>query len=532
MTFSNLPAFARPLIAGAALSLAAAIPAFGQVTAFKQAVAEAASSSEALSEFYRTTNYEAIWTGKDDKARRRAFVKALASVDAHGLPSSRYSAEMVRELLKSAKSSRDLGRVEVELSQMFLQYAQDLQSGVLDGTRLIEGIKRKPSRRDGTAQLVAFSKSAPNAYFKSLAPKSPEYKRLMAEKQRLERLLGAGGWGEGVPKGKLEPGDSGAKVVALRNRLIAMGYMKRSPSQSYDSKLQKAVQAFQIDHGLLADGVAGDATIAALNVPVQTRLEQVIVAMERERWLGDERGQRHILVNITDFHARIMENGQVAFKTRSVVGANTSDRRTPEFSDIMEHMVINPTWNVPRSIATKEYLPMLKKNPQAVSHLRITDARGQLVDRANTDFTQYSTRNFPFDIKQPPSRGNALGLVKFMFPNRHNIYLHDTPHKSLFGREARAFSHGCIRLNDPFDFAYELLSKQTANPQSFFAERLNTGRETTVPLEKQVPVHIIYRTAFTEPKGRVQFRTDIYGRDAKLFDALSEAGVVLRAVRS
>lgn len=531
----TLPMFARrarPMLAGLIALIALAFPAAAQVTAFKQAVAETASSDDGLAEFYRTTNYQALWTGKDDGARRRAFVKALQSVDAHGLPSARYSDDMVRNLLKSAKSTRDLGRVEVEMSRMFLAYAQDLQSGVLNGARLIDGIKRKPQRRDRAAQLVAFSKSSPAAYLRALAPKSPEYKRLMAEKQRLERLLGKGGWGETVAKGKLEPGDSGARVVALRNRLISMGYMKRSASQSYDAKLQKAVQAFQIDHGLLADGVAGDATIKAVNVPVDRRLKQVIVAMERERWLGDARGQRHVLVNITDYHARIMENGKVAFKTRSVVGANTHDRRTPEFSDVMEHMVINPTWNVPRSIATKEYLPMLKKNPNAVRHLRITDRRGQLVDRAETDFTQYTTGNFPFDIKQPPSRGNALGLVKFMFPNRHNIYLHDTPQKALFAREARAFSHGCIRLNDPFDFAYELLSKQTADPESFFKAKLNTGRETTVPLEKSLPVHIIYRTAFTQAKGRVQFRNDVYGRDAKLFDALSAAGVALRAVRS
>jgi murein L,D-transpeptidase YcbB/YkuD len=278
--------------------------------------------------------------------------------------------------------------------------------------------------------------------------------------------------------------------------------------------------------------VAGDSTLSEINQPVQARLQSIIVAMERERWVGADRGKRHVLVNIADFHARIMENGKVAFKTRSVVGKNTGDRRTPEFSDVMEHMVINPTWNVPRSIATKEYLPLLKKNPNAVSHLRLINSRGQVVSRDSVDFSQFTTRNFPFDIKQPPSNNNALGLVKFMFPNKYNIYLHDTPAKSLFSRESRAFSHGCVRLNDPFDFAYELLSKQEANPEAYFQNILATRRETTVPLETPLPVHLIYRTAMTEAKGKVQFRRDVYGRDGQIFKALANAGVVLRAVQS
>ena len=242
-------------------------------------------------------------------------------------------------------------------------------------------------------------------------------------------------------------------------------------------------------------------------------------------------GKRHVWANITEFHARIVDDGKITFQTRSVVGKNTSDRRTPEFSDVMEHMVINPTWNVPRSIATKEYLPLLQENPYAVGNLRLVDARGRTVSRDGIDFSQFNEVNFPFDMKEPPNRGNALGLVKFMFPNRYNIYLHDTPAKRLFGRETRAFSHGCVRLNDPFDFAYALLKKQTRSPEAFFQERLSTGRETVVELEKHVPVHIVYRTAFTQAKGNVQFRRDVYGRDAKIWRALENAGVSLRAVQ-
>ncbi len=508
-----------------------AVPAQAEVTAFKQAVAEGAARDKALSEFYKSRNYKAIWTSKSDKTRRRAFLKALKGAGDHGLPIVRYDPKQLEQMFRTAKSPRDLGRVEVEASRMFLQYAQDIQSGVLTPGRVDDGIKRKAPRRDRLAQLVAFSKSTPRAYFKALTPKSPEYTRLMAEKLRLERLVGKGGWGPQVPGKALKPGASGGAVVALRNRLVAMKYMKRSASQTYDASLQKAVQLFQQDHGLTADGVAGGGTLAEINQPAEKRLQQVIVAMERERWMNTTRGKRHVLVNITDFHAEIIENGKVAFKTRSVVGKNTHDRRTPEFSDVMEHMVINPTWNVPRSIATKEYLPLLKRNPNAVGHLRLVDSRGRVVSRGAVDFTQYNERTFPFNLKEPPSQGNALGLVKFMFPNPHNIYLHDTPAKSLFSREARAFSHGCVRLRDPFDFAYALLSKQERDPQGFFKSKLSTGRETVVQLAQPLPVHIIYRTATTQAKGRTQFRRDVYGRDAKIFNELSRAGVVLRSVR-
>lgn len=268
-----------------------------------------------------------------------------------------------------------------------------------------------------------------------------------------------------------------------------------------------------------------------LNKSVQQRLQSIIVAMERERWVNQERGKRHVLVNIPDFTAKIIDGGKVTFQTRSVVGANQDDRPTPEFSDVMEFMVINPSWYVPRSIVTKEYLPALKRNRNAVRHIEITDSRGRKVNRGAVNFAQYNEKTFPFAMRQPPSKGNALGLVKFMFPNVHNIYLHDTPAKNLFGREVRAYSHGCVRLADPFDFAYALLAKQEAQPEKYFQSVLATGRETRVDLKAPVPVHLIYRTAFTTAKGHTQYRRDIYGRDAKIWNALSNAGVALRAVQ-
>ena len=328
----------------------------------------------------------------------------------------------------------------------------------------------------------------------------------------------------------LKPGQSGNAVVILRNRLQTMGYLKRSSAQTYDAAMQSAVQQFQLSRGLNPDGVAGPGTITEINRPIESHLQAVMVAMERERWMNRPRGKRHVWVNLTDFSAAIIDNGKETFKTRSVIGKDQSDRRSPEFSDVMEYMVINPTWNVPRSIATKEYLPLLKRNPNAVGHLRIVDSRGRTVSRSSANFGAYTARTFPYAIKQPPSNRNALGLVKFMFPNRYNIYLHDTPAKNLFSREVRAYSHGCIRLHQPFDFAYTLLAKQTSDPQGFFKSKLNTGAETRVNLKEPVPVHIVYRTAFVDAAGNVNFRRDVYGRDARIFSALTNAGVQMRAV--
>ena len=310
-----------------------------------------------------------------------------------------------------------------------------------------------------------------------------------------------------------------------------MGYMRRSATLTYDGVIEAAVQQFQAEHGLEADGVAGKGTIAEVNKPALARLKSVVVAMERERWLPVERGARHVLVNQTDFTAKIVDHGNVTFETRSVIGKNQGDRRSPEFSDEMEHMVINPSWYVPRSIVTKEYLPQLKANPNAAGHIEITDSRGRRVDRSAVDFTQFTARTFPFAMRQPPSGRNALGLVKFMFPNKYNIYLHDTPAKNLFSREVRAYSHGCIRLAQPFEFAYALLARQNEDPKAFFHRVLNTGKETKVELEQNVPVHIIYRTAIVSSKGRAEFRRDVYGRDAKVWAALERAGVVLSSVQ-
>jgi murein L,D-transpeptidase YcbB/YkuD len=514
------------------LFLGAPQQAHAQVTAFKQAVAETGSRDEDIAKFYRAQNFEGVWTGNDaiHRARRAALLDALRRAGDHGLPVMRYDANVLERQMAAARSPRDLGLIEVEMTRMFLQYARDIQSGALIPGKVVNEIKREVIYTDRAQLISGFLGAQPAAYLRALAPRTIEYGALMKQKMLLQEQAHNGGWGPTVNAASIKPADTGPAVISLRNRLMTMGYLDRSNARTYDTALTAAVQAFQKAHGLEEDGVAGSGTIEEINRSIETRLKSILVAMERERWLNKKRGYRHILVNIPDFTAKIVEDGRITFETRTVVGATQGDRPTVEFSDEMDHMVINPSWYVPRSIIVGEYLPALRRNSNAVRHIEITDRRGRVVSR-NRSFAGYTSSNFPYAMRQPPSRSNALGLVKFMFPNKYNIYLHDTPAKNLFSREVRAYSHGCIRLNDPFDFAYALLAVQEDDPEAFFQRQLRTGRESRVNLEQPVPVHIIYRTAYTDARGNLNFRRDIYGRDAQIWDALQKAGVELNDVQ-
>ncbi|WP_386682200.1 murein L,D-transpeptidase [Loktanella sp. R86503] len=514
-------------------ALVGTAPAQAQVTAFRQAVAESAAQDEELAAFYRGRDFAPVWAGDDSAAlaRRNALLTALSNAGAHGLPEQRYNAEDLVARLLAAKTPAEQGAMDVALSTAFLTYARDVQTGILTPSEVVPLIVREVSLRPRIPALQTFLQSNPDAFLRALPPRSPEYARLMREKLRMENLLAQGVYGPAVQASSLAPGDSGPDVVELRNRLIAMGHLGRTATQTYDATIQAGVQRFQRAMGLTDDGTAGSDTMKEINVPLDSRMQSVIVAMERERWVNSPRGGRHIWVNLTDFTATIVDNDRVTFSTRSVIGANDPARQSPEFSDVMEYMVINPSWYVPRSIVVNEYLPQLQSNANAVGHLDVTDRSGRVVPRGSVNARAYTARTFPFSMRQGPSERNALGLVKFMFPNKYNIYLHDTPSKSLFNRETRAFSHGCIRLNDPFDFAYALLAKQEANPEAFFQSRLKTGAESRVDLQEPVPVHIVYRTAFTDVTGAMQFRRDVYGRDAAIWEALAQTGVAVRAVQ-
>lgn len=535
MMLISLRRLTLPLLALALVfTLLIPAPASALVTAFRQAIAEGVAAEDGLAEFYRAREFEPIWTRTEDADRRNALLTALEGAADHGLPVARYDPDTLRAAFMAADNPYARGRAEIMASTMFLAYARDVQSGMLEPGEIIRVIVRELPRRDPTDLLTGLMQGNPHEFMRSLPPAHPEYVQLQRRMMEMERVIGNGGWGPTVGGGRLELGARGPAVVALRDRLTRMGYMERSATAEYDAEMQAAVQLFQVRHGLQADGVAGPGTLEEINVGPEQRLREIILGMERQRWLNWEdpdRGMRHVLVNIPDFHAYVIDNEEVSFSTRVVVGASPEDRATPEFSDRMEHMVINPSWYVPRSIAVNEYLPQMQANPAGAGHLQLMRG-GRPVSRAGIDFTQYTRRNFPFDLRQPPGAGNALGRVKFMFPNRHNIYLHDTPSRSLFDRESRAFSHGCVRVQRPLELAYHLLARQESSPQSYFDSILRSGQETQVDLTDQIPVHIVYWTSFVDQDGALNFRRDVYDRDARLWRAMEAAGVELRSVSS
>ena len=499
---------------------------------FRFSLLSALSKNSEAIEFYEKNNFKPIWVGRDRSSRERSsyFFKELKNTSKHALPTLRYDAIYLNDQFRNARTATELGLVEALFTSKFLEYSSNIQTGILKPASVDKEIVRKIPYRSVGDYLKTFLLVTPKEFFKGLHPQSKQYSILLTEKNRLEKIISQGGWSGELPLELLRPGDIGDDVVLLRNALIKRGYLKSNLSEIYDGNLRRAVQLFQLRHGLAPDGIAGPATFSEIGRTAEERLASVIVALERERWTNFDLGSRHVIVNLPDFSTKLFEDGALIFETRNVIGTPVDEQRTPEFSDVIEHIITNPTWNVPKSITLKEYLPEMQEDPLAHDYLELVDLDREIVPRSFVDFNEYDEETFPYDLKQMPSITNALGLVKFMFPNQYSIYLHDTPSKPLFDLEVRAFSHGCIRLQKPFEFAYELLKPQTSDPKAQFQEAIGTGEETVVYLRKPVQVHLIYRTAFVDELGVINYRRDIYGRDAAIYEALIKAGIQAKSL--
>jgi murein L,D-transpeptidase YcbB/YkuD len=502
--------------------------------AFAQALAAQTSDDSVLGPFFRERGYAPIFTGPADSARRVALIAALAEADAHGLPAARYGREGLRAALAAATTETARARAEIALARALLSFGGDLSAGAIDPRSVARGMVREVARPEPAALLAAFAAAEdPARHLAGLAPQTVEYARLL--RARAELSVRAAHRPQTEPlriSESIEPGDSGPAIMLMRARLAELGHPAVLPVEGdpavYDPALQTAVEAFQRESGLNPDGVVGQRTVAALNLGDGDRLRAVTVALERERWLNMPRGSRHILVNLADFRVRLIDDGQVTFETAAVVGAVLREKQTPEFSDLMRYMEVNPDWTVPPGVVRRDYLPTLQEDPTALAHLELVDAEGNAVARDAVDFTLYTPGTFPFTLRQPPGDTNALGLVKFMFPNRHAIYLHDTPEKHLFARDSRTYSSGCVRLQDPFGLAHVLLARQSATPEADFRRALDSGRQVRINLKDPVPIHIDYRTAFFGMDGVLRYRPDVYGRDALVHEALLEAGLAQR----
>jgi murein L,D-transpeptidase YcbB/YkuD len=499
------------------------LPAADLLSPFAAALSAALPDDAAAA--YAERAYAPFWI---EDGRAAILIAALRQADTHALPPARYAADA----LAAPTPGDDAGRArhEAALATAFLRYARDVNSGALEPRRIARDIKVSPERPNPAALLRAAALATDLAAFlDSLAPQTADYAGLRQAYGRMTALAGEATWGPTVPAGPtLRPGERGPRIAALRARLAAKGHPSEATDPAlFDRGLEAAVRRFQAQAGLIVDGAVGPATLGAVNAGPAERAAQIAVNLERARWLNRPLGDRRIMVNLPDFTVQLIDDGRVLFDERTVVGL--PDRQTPEFSDEMDHLVLNPTWYVPRSIATRDLLPQLQADPVGFvrrgMRLQRTDGGEMPEDIMTHDFSVYTQANFPYRIRQAPSDDNALGAVKFMFPNDDAIYLHDTPRRSLFNRDIRAFSSGCVRVRDPMRLAELLFAPQMDDPRGFIDGVLRSGRERTVTLERKVPIHLIYRTAFVDVLGAVQFRADVYGRDALVLRALRDLGL-------
>lgn len=504
----------------------AALPAPRLVfSAQEMQLAQAVAEYPGLADFYGTNGLRPIFLGVEGAPRRAALIGAVGQAASHGLPPARYKQGLLRQLDSAGLTSVE---DELQFARAFALWSHDVTGGILDPRKVEAGIKREVMRPATGDLLRIFAQSPdPAAMLDGVPMKYQRYEDLRAALAAQSKLVASADVPE-VPAGLWREGVSDPAIAALRVRLASIGFAAPplgSPL-TYDAPLTEAVAAFQQAAGLPSDGVAGPRTVERLNRGTGPEADAILVALERMRWMyGHDLNARHVWVNLTEFNARIYERGEEVFETRAVIGKANQEFETPEFSETMKYIVVNPRWNVPRSITIKEYLPRLQANRNAVRHLDVVDGNGNVIARDRIDFRKYSAGNFPYRMRQKPSDDNALGVVKFMFPNPWNIYLHDTPTKHLFQQSVRAYSHGCIRIGKPVDLAHELLRPQTEDPDAVFSKALASGRETYLNLRPPVPVHLVYFTAFPDANGRIQRHADIYGRDALVLAALRKAAL-------
>lgn len=505
-----------------------------EAAAFRQAMQSGlagkdARLAQAAETFYGSRDWQPYWS-EPGSGRAAALAAALDRSGAQGLP--RFETKDIVE----APAGSGAAAPEIAAIRAYVNYATDLQSGVVAPASVDPEIARRPVRPAPELLLARLGADPVEITLAELEPRDPDYAQLVAEKAALEALVRADAWGATVPGGPtLHEGESGPRIADLRARLGRMGYAAAAGPEGdarFDTSLAAAVRRFQSDHGLNDDGVAGARTIDAVNAAPELRLSQVLVNLERIRWMQRDPSERALRVNIPDFTVVLDDNGTAVWTSRVVVG-ETPETRTAEFDDTMTHMVVNPTWHIPDSIAIRTYLPKAQRDPGvfARNNIRLFTRAGTEINPRLVDFTQYTPDNFPFRIKQKPNDDNALGQVKFMFPNEFSIYMHDTSHRELFARDARAFSNGCIRLEKPVELAHVLLTGQVPDPAASYAAWREARKERTITFDRPIPVHIEYRTAFADETGTIRFRGDIYGRDAKVFRALEAAGVTVPAAQ-
>jgi murein L,D-transpeptidase YcbB/YkuD len=515
---------------------------------------ESISAWDMLLRFYGERSFAPAWSGSNKATEDTDdLMKAIEASSSHGLNPDLYHKNAI-EGIKTTMGDADenqkhmlLAQLDILMTDAFFTLASHLDSGLIN-PYFSNANQRKPVSNTDLVPVLTASLAAHDIgdALERLAPQTEGYKRLKKALAKMREIAAKETWPTVSEGKKLEPGAADQRIVAIRRRLEAGGDIEQSlppkeknrtqindettstqaePGEDYyDEKLKEAVIRFQMKYGLEPDGVIGKRTVDALNAQPDWRVCQIKINLDRLRAVNKLLSEeRYALVNLPDFGLKVFENGQAVLDMKVIVGR--LDRKSPLMSDQIRFIVFSPKWDVPTSIAVKDKLPEIKKDPSFIQRhgmkVYATGPTGiEEIEPEDVDWESVNGDNFSYHIVQAAGDENALGRVKFMFPNRHSVYLHDTPTKRLFEREARTYSSGCIRISDPIEFAKYLLKDK----EEWDDERITAAMKRSTPLfvdlERYLPIHILYLTAWADENGDPVFRHDVYGFDraqSKLF---------------
>jgi murein L,D-transpeptidase YcbB/YkuD len=479
---------------------------------------------KAVAKFYEARNSTHAWEGKDAEE----IMRAIGEIELDGLRPSDYHAQSLERLVRE-REKQTSPALEADIDILLT----DAVAAMLDHVRYgrVRPVSLNPAwnvdPREGAAPLEGevskvASAGSPRDAIESAKPVHFIYQGLKRGLAELREIASKGGWPQVRAGKKILPGRSDPRIPAIRARLAVSGELGggRSDSQVYDAGLRKAIELFQARHRLDTNGIIDKDVIDAMNVSAEARAGQVRVNMERARWVLPGLGDDFLLVNLPAFKAYLIRGGKNIWEARTQIGEE--GKQTPSFVATMKTVVFNPDWTVPPMIIRDEVIGGMAKGKDFIRQkgLIVTDKSGSEVDPSSIDWSDASSENFPYTLKQPPGPENALGRVKFLFPNRYSIYLHDTPSKASFESEKRTFSHGCIRIERPLELAETLLSGQDAWNPSKIQNAIADGATDNVELEHTIPVVIVYWTVSVGASGEIRYMQDIYELDGSVLAAL------------
>jgi L,D-transpeptidase YcbB len=506
-------------------------------------VARSGDMDSVLVALYAEETFAPRWySGSGITREGRRALEALAVAEQHGLGPAGYDeARAAFAALDSAtgeSSGALMAEAELALSRAYAALANDIARGRLDPGNVQHAWKIPVTDTGERAIVAAWGGGDPVEALEMVEPLLPQYRALIDLRDRLKEIEAAGGWPAIPENAKADRADRGPAVAALRTRLGASDVERErtaaargtADSSLFDEGLAEAVRSFQTRHGLHATGAMNEATREALNVPVGERIRTVEINLERWRWMPRDPGAQAILVNIPAYTVYAVEDARIAFSMNTVVGR--PDWPTTIFHDTMTHLIVNPYWNVPESILQDEILPRVQSDMNYLERngYEVVDADGNVVGSDGFEFARLSDPEAGWRIRQTPGSDNALGRIKFMFPNPDDIYLHDTPAKHLFSEPMRARSHGCIRLEDPIRFARYITRTATDEQMSAIEEALQETQPRQIDLSSPIPVYLAYLTAWVEEDGSPRFLPDVYGLDQELIAGQALQQLALRSV--